>query len=167
MTAIQRIRQFCPAYRQLLVLGLPILAGQLGTVTVGFADNIMVGRYSTDALASASFVNNLFNTAVFALLGFTYGLTPLAGALFGSGQRERIGAMTRNALWLNIVFSLLVTAMMAIVYLFVDRLGQRPTCCRSSGLISCCIWAAWLPWRCSMSWPNGAMPSTTPRCRCG
>lgn len=124
MTAIQRIRQFCPAYRQLLVLGLPILAGQLGTVTVGFADNIMVGRYSTDALASASFVNNLFNTAVFALLGFTYGLTPLAGALFGSGQRERIGAMTRNALWLNIVFSLLVTAMMAIVYLFVDRLGQ-------------------------------------------
>ena len=53
-------------YRDIGRLALPLLAGQLGNITVSFADNIMVGHYSTDALASASFVNNVFNVAVLA-----------------------------------------------------------------------------------------------------
>lgn len=70
------------------MLGLPILVGQLGMIFVGFADTNMVGRYSTDALAAASFVNNVFNIAILGCLGFTYGLTPLIGALF-SCKRPR------------------------------------------------------------------------------
>lgn len=69
-------------YGSIIRLGIPILIGQLGMIVVVFADNIMVGRYSTEALASASFVNNVFNVANFACMGFTYGLTPLIGALF-------------------------------------------------------------------------------------
>ena len=69
-------------YGSILKLGLPILVGQLGMIVVGFADNIMVGRYSTEALASASFVNNLFNITIFCCIGFAYGLTPVVGALF-------------------------------------------------------------------------------------
>ena len=53
-------------YSKIIRLGLPILIGQLGTIVVGFADTIMVGHYSTEALASASFVNNVFNVATFA-----------------------------------------------------------------------------------------------------
>ena len=67
-------------YGSIIRLGIPILIGQLGMIVVAFADNIMVGRYSTEALASASFVNNVFNVANFACMGFTYGLTPLIGA---------------------------------------------------------------------------------------
>lgn len=50
---------------KIIKLGLPILIGQLGMIVVGFADTAMVGNYSTDALASASFVNNLFNVIDF------------------------------------------------------------------------------------------------------
>lgn len=117
-------KTYCPAYRQLILLGLPILAGQLGNITVGFADNIMVGHYSTDALASASLVNNMFNVALFAIVGFSYGLTPLAGALFGAGRTAETGALARRALWLNIAFALGVTAIMTAVYLNIDRMGQ-------------------------------------------
>lgn len=106
------------------MLGLPILVGQLGNIVVGFADNIMVGRYSTEALASASFVNNMFNTAIFLLLGFTYGLTPLAGALFGNGRLAETGALTRQAVKINIAFAAAVTAAMGIVYFNLDRMGQ-------------------------------------------
>lgn len=123
-SAIDRLRGFVPAYREIIKLGLPILVGQLGTIVVGFADNIMVGHYSTEALASASFVNNLFNVAIFCCVGFTYGLTPLAGSLFGRGDFRRIGAITRVAMWLNILYTLLVTAVMTVIYLYVDRLGQ-------------------------------------------
>lgn len=112
------------AYRQLVILGLPILIGQLGNIVVGFADNIMVGRYSTEALASASFVNNMFNVAIFCLLGFTYGLTPLAGALFGNGRLAETGALTRQAVKLNIAFAAVVTLIMTVVYFNLDRMGQ-------------------------------------------
>lgn len=118
------VRSYCPAYKQLLLLGLPILVGQLGNIVVGFADNIMVGRYSTDALASASLVNNMFNVAIFAIIGFTYGLTPLAGALYGSGRFGETGAITRCAVWLNLAFAALVTGIMTVIYFNIERLGQ-------------------------------------------
>lgn len=121
---LQRIRAFVPAYVDLIKLGLPILVAQLGFIVVGFADNIMVGHYSTEALASASFVNNLFNVAMFCCIGFTYGLLPLAGALFGRREHERIGALTRTALWLNTIYTVAVLGVMTVIYFNVERLGQ-------------------------------------------
>lgn len=118
------LSKYTLAYRQLVTLGLPILIGQLGNIVVGFADNIMVGRYSTEALASASFVNNMFNVAIFCLMGFAYGLTPLAGALFGNGQLAETGALTRQAVKINIVFAALVTGIMTLVYFNLDHMGQ-------------------------------------------
>jgi MATE family multidrug resistance protein len=105
-------------------LGVPILIGQLGIIVVAFADNIMVGRYSTEALASASFVNNVFNMANFACMGFSYGLTPLMGALYAQKRFDTIGTMMRTGMWLNLAFTLLVMAIMAGVWLNLDHLGQ-------------------------------------------
>lgn len=111
-------------YIKILRLGFPILIGQLGSIVVGFADTAMVGRYATEALASASFVNNVFNVVIFATLGFAYGLTPLIGALFSQKRYGRIGALMRSAVAANVLFALLVSAIMGAVYLNIDRLGQ-------------------------------------------
>lgn len=111
-------------YKSILKLGLPILIGQLGMIVVGFADNIMVGHYSTDALASASFVNNLFNVAIFCCIGFTYGLTPIVGTYFTQKRIADIGASVRVALILNILFTIAIMSVMGIVYLNLDHLGQ-------------------------------------------
>ncbi len=122
------MRSYTSYYKQIGRLGLPILVGQLGTVVVGFADNIMVGHYSTEALAAASFVNNIFNSVMFACMGFTYGLLPLAGALFGGHDREeserRIGALVRNAMLVNVLYALFVVGIMTAVYFNLHRLGQ-------------------------------------------
>lgn len=111
-------------YKKILKLGLPILIGQLGMIVVGFADNIMVGRYSTAALASASLVNNLFNVAIFACLGFTYGLTPLIGALYAQKRDGAIGSLLKNGLLLNTFFSIGVILIMGVIYLNLERMGQ-------------------------------------------
>ena len=74
-------------HRAILRLGLPIAVGQLGVIVMGFADTMMVGRYSTTALAAASFVNSAFNLIFFMLVGYSYGLTPLIAGLFGRGER--------------------------------------------------------------------------------
>ena len=111
-------------YIHLLKLGLPIFIGQLGLIIVAFADNIMVGRYSTEALASASFVNSVFNLANFGCMGFTYGITPIVAALFAQGKKTDIGGIMKNALAINIFFTLAVSAILLLLYANVGHLGQ-------------------------------------------
>lgn len=118
------LKNFLPYYKTIGRLAFPLLLGQLGNIAVSFADNIMVGHYSTDALASASFVNNVFNIAIFACVGFTFGLTPLIGALFANGENKRIGRMLRVGLWVNTAFTVIVCALMLWLYFNLDLMGQ-------------------------------------------
>ncbi len=111
-------------FKRIIKLGLPIIAGQAGMIIVAFADNIMVGQYSTEALASASFVNNVFNMAMMACMGFTFGITPLVGALFGKGEREEIGSLMRNGVLLNLVYACLIMLAMGLLYSNLHRIGQ-------------------------------------------
>ena len=111
-------------FKLIIKLGLPIIAGQAGMIIVAFADNIMVGQYSTEALASASFVNNVFNMAMMTCLGFTYGLTPLVGALFSKGQPQKIGELIRHGLLLNILYAILIIGIMSVLYFNLHRVGQ-------------------------------------------
>lgn len=113
-------------YRELIRLAMPILVGQAGMIVVAFADNIMVGHYSTDALASASFVNNIFNVIVLGIIGFSYGITPLAGALYASSSSRDIGVVMRMALRINTIVMLAFAAIMTAIYFNLDRLGQPP-----------------------------------------
>lgn len=117
-------KKYLSNYRQIAGLGLPIVVGQAGMIIVGFADNIMVGRYTTEALSAASFVNNTFNMANLACMGFTYGITPLVGALFGRGEERKIGKLMRNAAVINIAYTLLITLIMGIIYVNLGRMGQ-------------------------------------------
>lgn len=109
---------------RIIRLGFPVLVSQLGMIVVAFADNIMVGHYSTDALASASFVNNLFNLPIFGALGFSYGITPLVGALFTNGNPAKIGKVIRAGVLINLIVSVLLICVMGIIYLNLHRLGQ-------------------------------------------
>ena len=40
-------------YKALLLLGLPIVVGQLGVIVLGFADTLMIGHHSTEELGAA------------------------------------------------------------------------------------------------------------------
>ena len=111
-------------YKELIKLGLPIVIGQLGVILVSFADTFMVGWHGTEDLAAASFVNNIFNLAIIFATGFSYGLTPVVGKLFGEGKHKEAGAVLKNALLTNGAMSLLVIAAMGVLHHNVGRLGQ-------------------------------------------
>ena len=111
-------------YKELTRLGLPIVIGQLGIIFVSFVDTFMVSRHGTNDLAAASFVNNMFNLAIIFATGFSYGLTPIIGKLFGKGKKEEAGGMFKNALFANGTMAMLLTAAMWILYLNIGNLGQ-------------------------------------------
>lgn len=111
-------------YSALIRLGLPVLVTQLGIIVVSFADTMMVGAYGVDELAAAAFVNSLFVIPTVMQIGFAQGLTPLAGALFGKGDSREAGRTLRAGLQINIAVSITLTAVMGILYFFLDRFGQ-------------------------------------------
>ena len=78
-------------YKALIFLGLPIVIGQIGVIVLGFADTLMIGHHSTIELGAASFVNNVFNLAIIFSTGFSYGLTPIVGGLYGTRQYAPCG----------------------------------------------------------------------------
>ncbi len=105
-------------------MGVPIVIGQLGIISVSFVDTFMVARHGTNDLAAASFVNNMFNLAIIFATGFSYGLTPVIGKLFGRGRLHDAGAVLKNALVANGGMALLLVAAMSVLYLNIGNLGQ-------------------------------------------
>ena len=99
------------------------MIGQLGTIIMGFADTIMIGRYGTDELAAAGFVNNIIGMVLIAGIGFSYGLTPVVGALFGQGKLQLIGGKLKNSLTANALMATLMMTLMAALYLCMDLVG--------------------------------------------
>ena len=111
-------------YKALIFLGLPIVIGQIGVIVLGFADTLMIGHHSTIELGAASFVNNVFNLAIIFSTGFSYGLTPIVGGLYGTRQYAPAGQALRNSLLANLMVALLLTVCMTVLYLNIERLGQ-------------------------------------------
>ena len=111
-------------YRSLLSLGIPIMIGQLGMIILGFADTMMVGHHSTTELGAASFVNNIMNLVIITATGFSYGLTPIVGGLFGREELPQAGRALRCALLANLMAGAVMMAALAILYLNVGNIGQ-------------------------------------------
>lgn len=111
-------------YKALLYLGLPIVIGQIGMIILGFADTLMIGHHSTQELSAASFVNSVFNLAIIFGTGFSYGLTPIVGGLFGNKEFTIAGRVFKNSLVANLLIAFLLTLIMTILYFNVEKLGQ-------------------------------------------
>ena len=111
-------------YKALIYLGLPIVIGQIGVIVLGFADTLMIGHHSTIELGAASFVNNVFNLVIIFSTGFSYGLTPIVGGLYGTHQFAPAGQALRCSLLANLLIAVLLTICMCVLYLNLENLGQ-------------------------------------------
>ena len=118
------IQRYSKHYSTIIRLGTPIVLGQLGNVILGFIDTIMVGQYSGEALSAAGFVNNIFNLGIFAMLGFSYGATPIIGAFYGRREDDNVGHSFRDSIWANILFGTIVIAAYSLLYLNIGNLNQ-------------------------------------------
>lgn len=111
-------------YRSIIRLGSPITIGQLGIIVLSFADTMMVGRYSTDALAAASFVNNVLVIPAMLLIGFSNGLTPIVAALFARGDTKSLCTNIRVGFLQNLLLGIILTTLLIVLYFNLDKMGQ-------------------------------------------
>lgn len=111
-------------YRELLSIGIPIIIGQLGTIILGFADTLMIGHHSTQELAAAGLVNNIFALVFISYMGFSYGLTPIIGKLYGMERTDEIGQKVRNSFIANMMVGCIFTLALVLLYFNLGHIGQ-------------------------------------------
>ncbi len=111
-------------YSSNLKLATPIIISQAGQIVVSLADNIMVGRIGTAALAASSFANNIFVIILVFGIGFSYAITPMVAKSMGRGDEKSAVHWFHQGFWVNIVLGILLVLLSLFVALFMPRMGQ-------------------------------------------
>lgn len=153
------------AYLSLFRLGMPVLVTQLGVILVNFADTMMIGAYGVDELAAAAFVNSLFVVVTVMLIGFSSGVTPIVGALYGRGEHEQGGIMLRASLQVNLIVAAVFTVIMGSLYFLLDKFGQDPDLLPVAGeyyLLILCTIIPMAVFNCFQQTANGTTDTATP-----
>lgn len=118
------MKKYYTHYRALVMLGTPLIIGQIGVILQNFADTLMIGHHTTVELAAASLVSNIFILGLLMAMGFALCMTPLIGKAYGQGDVDSIGATVKNGLAVNTLAALLLMAVYTVLYFFLDKLGQ-------------------------------------------
>ena len=76
--------------RPTIRLALPLVLAEIGWMSMGIVDTVMVGHLpdSARAIGSVSISSNLFNVLAFFGGGLLIGLDTLVAQAFGAGRRE-------------------------------------------------------------------------------
>lgn len=117
-------RLYRPHYRETKRLALPVIIAQIGQITVGLADSIMIGHLGKTPLAAASFANTLFSLPLIFGMGFAMAITPLIGNAFGKDDRKTLLALKRSAFISNMSMALLLSVAIIALYLAIPFMQQ-------------------------------------------
>ena len=104
MSPLQNLRA---EFRPMLRLALPLVLAEIGWMTMGIVDTMMVGRLpnSADAIGAVSISTNLFNVLAFFGGGLLIGLDTLVSHAFGAGKREDCHRSLVNSIYLSLAMA--------------------------------------------------------------
>src|SRR5437868_13204316 len=102
-----RRETFRAEFRPMLRLALPLVLAEIGWMTMGIVDTIMVGHLpdSAGAIGAVSISTGIFNVVAFFGGGLLIGLDTLVAQAFGAGQREDCHRSLINGTYLSILMT--------------------------------------------------------------
>jgi len=98
----------------MLALAAPVIVAELGWVTMGMVDTLIVGRLGPDAIGAVGVASALFIAVAVFAMGLLLGLDPLVAQAFGAGRIEECHHWLIAGVWLAI---LVTPPIVGVVYL--------------------------------------------------
>jgi multidrug resistance protein, MATE family len=113
--------------REFLKLALPLAGAQVAQAATGFVDTVMMGWLGQDVLAAGGLAAIIFMSFMMTGIGLISSVSPLVAEAYGSGQPQKIGKLTRQGLWIALLFS--IPWMLVIAHLdgLMRQFGQAET----------------------------------------
>src|SRR6202165_1121916 len=120
-TTMLRLQTLRAEMRPTLRLALPLVLAEIGWMTMGIVDTVMVGHLpdSAGAIGAVSISSSIFNVVAFFGGGLLIGLDTLVAQAFGAGQREDCHRSLVNGIYLSLVMT---PFLMAPVWFFAPLL---------------------------------------------
>lgn len=112
-------------FRALISLAMPIVIVQVGLMTMGVVDAIMVGRFSPEALAATAIGNFYFFVVAIFGIGVIHVLDPLIAQAVGANDESEIALSVQRGLALSGVLSL-ATGLLLLPAAAVLRALRQP-----------------------------------------
>ncbi len=113
-------------YKAFFVMTLTMALQNLIVFGVNLADSVMMGAYSETALSGVGICNNIQFFLNMAASGVASGMTVIASQYWGQKEIKPIHRVSAVAMWLGIIFTMLIFAFAAIapealIRLFTDK----------------------------------------------
>jgi MATE family multidrug resistance protein len=112
--------------RDILVLSLPVVAGQIGMTLLGQTDALMIGQLGHVYLSAANLANSIFYILTVVCFGITYAVSSLVSESVGSGEPHRAGLFLRQGLWAGLAVAAITTALGYFSADLLPLMGQPP-----------------------------------------
>ena len=110
----------------MFALAVPVVLAELGWMTMGIVDTVMVGRLSPEAIGAVGVGTALFmGVGVFAM-GLLLGLDTLVSQAYGAGELEECHRWLHHGVVLSVVLTVPVTGILWGVSSTLDRWGLDP-----------------------------------------
>lgn len=126
MNVIDKIKEYEPFYVSNLKIAIPVILSQVGQGAVMMADTFMVGRLGTDELAAVSFSTSVQVAFFLFAMGVSFGLTPLVGQAYASGDKKKIHDFLRCSLVVNTLLMCCVCFLLWLFSFAFGLMGQEP-----------------------------------------
>jgi MATE family multidrug resistance protein len=127
--------------RPLLTLAVPLVVGELGWMTMGLVDTMMVGRVSKEALGGVSVGSVLYFTISVAGIGTMFGLDTLVSQSFGARRIQDCHRSLVAALWLSVLLTPVVMAASLLWIPWLPRFGVRENIVREAApYLAAVVW---------------------------
>ena len=117
--------EFLSYIRSLFLLSLPLIGGHIAQILIGVGDTLIVGRYSTEALAALVLGTTIFFIIFIFGAGFSFAAMALVSTANTDDDTTKIRRITRMALWLSLAFGLLVSPIFVFSEWLLLLLGQE------------------------------------------
>jgi len=120
----------------------PVVAAQLGQMSMGFIDTVMVGRLGKEALAGVALGNTLFFFLLILCTGMVQAVGPMVSQAVGAGKPGTIERSVRQGLWLGVILSIPVMILLWNIEPILHLLGQSEVAVDgASSYIRAILWA--------------------------
>src|SRR6476659_8333451 len=125
-TVFPRFRTLRPEFRPMLTLAMPVVLAELGWMTMGMVDTLMVGRLGPEAIGAVGVGSSLFMGVVIFAMGLMLGLDTLVSHAFGAGEVDDCHRWLVHGALLAIVLSLPVMTLLFVLSNVLGSWGLTP-----------------------------------------
>ena len=110
----------------MLSLAAPVVMAELGWVTMGIVDTVMVGGLGADAIGAVGLASMLFLAVAIFAMGLLLGLDPLVAQAYGASRLDECHRWLIDGVWLCVVITGPVIAVLLALSASLGAWGLPP-----------------------------------------